>query len=68
MDARADYLIFIEFEKLSGEVVLNGPEHLATGHFGKVRSQRPVSLRMIRLLNEEVNPAASTVYRELLDS
>ncbi|NKK40323.1 hypothetical protein GFL72_38110 [Rhizobium leguminosarum bv. viciae] len=59
VDARAEHLIFIEFdfEKLTGEVVFNGPEHIALRGMPEMwANQRPVSPRMIRLLNEEVLP------------
>lgn len=60
LDARADHLIFIEFdfEKLAGEIVFNGPEHVALQEMPDTWSnQRPVSPRKIRLLNEKVSQA-----------
>lgn len=57
VDARADHLIFIEFdfEKLAGEIVFNGPEHVALqGMPDTWTNQRPVSPRKIRLLNRTV--------------
>lgn len=54
VDARADHLIFIEFdfEKLRGEIVFNGPEHIALQDMPDTwTNQRPVSPRKIRLLN-----------------
>jgi hypothetical protein len=57
VDARADHLIFIEFdfEKLEGEVVFNGPEHVALQDMPETwADQRPVSPRRIRVLNEAV--------------
>ena len=57
VDARADHLIFIEFdfEKLEGEIVFNGPEHIALQDMpDKWTDQRPVSPRRIRVLNQTV--------------
>lgn len=60
VDVRADHLIFIEFdfEKLAGEIVFNGPEHVALQDMPDTWSnQRPVSPRKIRLLNENISEA-----------
>jgi hypothetical protein len=60
VDARAEHLIFIEFdfEKLTGEVAFNGPEHIALRGMPETwANQRPISPRMIRLLNQEVLPS-----------
>ncbi|AHG46449.1 hypothetical protein RLEG12_25845 [Rhizobium leguminosarum bv. trifolii CB782] len=60
VDARADHLIFIEFdfERLEGEVVFNGPEHVALQDMPETwTGQRPVLPRRIRLLNETVAEA-----------
>ncbi|WP_205933463.1 DUF6998 domain-containing protein [Rhizobium leguminosarum] len=57
--SKAKHLIFIafDFEKLAGEVVFNGPEHIALRGMPETwANQRPVSPQMIRLLNEEVLP------------
>ncbi|WP_222256943.1 DUF6998 domain-containing protein [Rhizobium leguminosarum] len=59
VEARAEHLIFIafDFEKLTGEVVFNGPEHIALRGMPETwANRRPVSPQVIRLLNEEVLP------------
>lgn len=60
VDAHADHLIFIafDFEKLEGEVVFNGPEHVALQDMPETwANQRPVSPQRIRVLNEIVSEA-----------
>lgn len=57
VDVRADHLIFIafDFENLSGEVVFNGPEHIALQDMPDTWTyQRPVHPKRIRLLNKTV--------------
>jgi hypothetical protein len=59
IDTRADHLIVIDFnfDELKGEVVFNGPEHIALQCMPATWSeQRAVSKRQIRLLNSEVAP------------
>jgi len=59
VDTRADHLIFIDFDfaNLEGEVVFNGPEHLALQNMPLTwQGQRPVSKAQIRSLNDLVAP------------
>jgi hypothetical protein len=59
VDTRADHLIFIDFDfaKLEGEIIFNGPEHIALRNMpASWEGQRPVSRTQIRLLNDEVEP------------
>lgn len=60
VDTRAEHLIFLDlkFETLSGEVVFNGPEHIALTHMPEAWiGQRPVSKTMIRSLDALVQDA-----------
>jgi len=59
VDTRADHLIFIDFNftMLEGEVVFNGPEHIALQNMPATwKDQRSVTNVRIRLLNNEVAP------------
>lgn len=59
VDTRAEHLIFIDFNfaELEGEVVFNGPEHIALRNMPPTwRNQRSVTKVQIRLLNAEVSP------------
>ncbi|WFU00671.1 hypothetical protein QA648_10855 [Rhizobium sp. CB3171] len=61
VDTRADHLIFIEFDfkNLRGEIVFNGPEHIALQDMPESwPDQRPVSNRNMRRLNALVLPEA----------
>jgi hypothetical protein len=59
LETRANHLIFIDFNfaKLEGEVIFNGPEHIALRNMPATwKDQRSVTKVQIRLLNSEVAP------------
>ncbi|MBY5581705.1 DUF6998 domain-containing protein [Rhizobium leguminosarum] len=59
VETRADHLIFIEFDfwSLQGEVVFNGPEHIALQRMPAVWvGQRQVPRSSIRRFNSQVAP------------
>jgi hypothetical protein len=59
VDTRAEHLIFIDFNfaELEGEIVFNGPEHIALRNMPlSWKDQRSVTKVQIRLLNAEVSP------------
>ncbi|ANL04650.1 MULTISPECIES: DUF6998 domain-containing protein [Rhizobium] len=69
IDARADHLIFTEFdfEKLAGEIVFNGPEHIALRDMPDAWvNQRPVSPRKIRIERDNLGrrPVADSNGRQ----
>jgi hypothetical protein len=59
VETRADHLIFIDFNfaELEGEIIFNGPEHIALRSMPATwKDQRSVTRVRIRLLNNEVAP------------
>jgi len=61
VETRADFLIFLDFkfDRLIGEVVFNGPEHIALQDLPEgpwKRDQMTVAKGKIRRFNEEVRP------------
>jgi hypothetical protein len=58
VDTRADHLLFldIDFENLRGEVIFNGPEHIALAKMLEAWiGQRPVSKVQIRVADDLVD-------------